>query len=258
MDGWGWVVMVVFSCAALIISLYCLFFMVPVRRFWAHIRSLGGGMKGMESHLRGIEENVSERLAELERNVQEQIDKARDGALEAQERLAEEGREARRELGEVSNELKSLQEELRRTAAESDKMTQGAEKLTRQLRQMRSDFDVLDVELKDSVRQQVAKSFHSVESTVLSALEAIQDEIVFGAAGQTPPKRPSSVQPGPIKPKSGFGSGEGKRHSDGVIRSLFGDSAKTETDGGSADRAEEDEGQEAERDRTGPDSESEK
>jgi len=193
---WHWVVMVCFSCAALIISLYCLFFMVPVRRFLAHIRSLGGGMKGMEAHLESMREEVSARLAELETSTQDQVAQAQEAAESALEKVSEESREARRELNRVRKNLQSLQAELRETAADSSKVSRGASALTTQLQQLRKDFDVLDIELRRSVQREVANSFSSVESTVLSALEAIQGEIVYGTArpsdggnGQ-PPEQP--------------------------------------------------------------------
>ena len=59
-------VLTAFSCLSLVIALYCLLFMVPVKRFWERIRTLGGGLKGIEAHVDGVRSKVSRRLEEVE------------------------------------------------------------------------------------------------------------------------------------------------------------------------------------------------
>lgn len=217
MAQWQWVVLIVFCCASLIISLYCLFFMVPVKRFWERIRSLGGGMEGIEAHVHGVRDEIGRRLSELESSTQQQVAQSRESAQSSLDRLARESRETQRGLEKLRKDLQALQAELRQTAADSMKVAQGVESLTEQLHQLRGDFDALDVELRESVRQLVAGSFNSVESTVLSALEAIQGEIVYGASKSSERPKPFRPDQGRPRPTPPFGRSPGRRSPDNII-----------------------------------------
>ena len=203
MAPWQEMVLIILCCASLIISLWCIFNMVPVKRFSQLIRSLGGGVKGIEAHMDNVRDEIERTLAELENSTQQQVAQVREATEAAVEKVGRESREARRELDRVRNDLQALQAELRGAAGDSRKVSRGVGELTKQLQQLRSDFDVLDVELRESVRQQVANSFTSVESTVLSALEAIQEEIVHGTGaphGRSTPLRPDKRHPSPAAP----------------------------------------------------------
>ncbi len=190
-------IIVVFSVSAVIISLYCLFFMVPVKRFWERIHSLGGGIKGIEEHVRGVREEIAKRLRELERQHEEQVSELGEQARSSTEELRKGDRELRREGDRLRNELQSLQAEVRQAISANAKLTQRADALTTELSQLRNDFEALGAELRESVRHQVADSFMSVESTILSALDAVQDEMLYGVT-----QPPSSRGPFPARHRS--------------------------------------------------------
>jgi len=208
MEPWQAVVLIVVSIAAFIMSLYCLLFMVPFkrfRRFIERIDSLGGGMKGVENHVDGVREEIKARLTELEEGTRKQLAESRQGASAAADKLIREHREAQRELERMRRDVQSLQAELRAASADTMKASQNSEALTKQLQQLRSDFDALDVELRESVRQLVADSLSTVESTVLSALDAMQEEIFYGTSGSPRPNKPVPPRTEPTRPASVFG-----------------------------------------------------
>lgn len=249
---WQAVVLILFSCASLIIALYCLFFMVPVKRFWERIRSLGGGMKGIEAHIDGVRDETGRGLAELESSMRQHVAQSRESAQTALDRLARESRETHRELEKLRKDLQALQAELRAAAGDSTKVAQGLASLTKQVHQLRNDFDALDVELRQSVRQLVASSFNSVESTVLSALEAIQGEIVYGASKSSDTTKPFRPDQEPPRPTSPFNRGPRRRTPENIITvqplfaGLRGDDGKPESEQGAQDGPEEGESEEAE------------
>jgi ABC-type transporter Mla subunit MlaD len=225
---WEFVVLTLFCCAALIIALYCLFFMVREKRFLERIRSLGGGLKGIESHVNLVRDEISRKLTELESSTQQQVVQTRQTVQDALDRLTRESGDARGELERIRKDLQALRAQLRDTAAESVKVAQGVASVAKQLEQLRSDFDVLDVELRESVRQQVASSFTAVESTVLSALEAIQGEIVYGASRPPDPGKPFRGDQEQPRPGPALSRGAARRPPPNIItvQPLFADLTK--------------------------------
>ncbi len=189
------VVLTILSCSSLIIALYCLIFMVPVKRFWQRIRTLGGGLKGIEAHLNGVRASISQRLEDVENNTREQLETSRRELEESLERIYRANRQTRRELEELRHTVESLQSELHGTSADSRRALQNSESLATRLQQTKDDFEALDAELRQAVRQQVANSFSSVESTVLATLEAIQQEIVYGLSDSSPSARKRPTHP---------------------------------------------------------------
>lgn len=198
LQTWMAVALILASLGALLLSLYCMFFMAPLKSFLKSINSLGGGLKGMQAHLAEVESEIKARLTGLEETGQQKIGEAQEAVQSSVDKVGRETRETRRELEKLRSDVQSLQAELRETAGDARKVAEAAESLTKRLRQMRSDFDGLDTELRESVRQLVSDSFSTVESTVLSALEAVQEEILYsvpGAPGSpkpTPPRRPGT------------------------------------------------------------------
>jgi hypothetical protein len=236
-DTLKYVVLVVLSGFAALAACYCLFFTVKEKAFWARISSLGGGLRGIENHVAGVKEELSNRLDALEKSSAELADALRQQVQAADDRLSKADREAARETDRLRRELQGLQAELREAAAGNARLTQTVETLTNQLRQLRGDLDGLAVELRESVRQQVADSFMSVESTILAALDAVQEEMLYGvnqpAGGPTPlPARRQGARP------AGPGS-EGERQNIISMGPLFaGVSAQRD-----ADPSEEDDGE---------------
>jgi hypothetical protein len=226
LNAWHVAILIVFSVGALIIALYCLFFMVPVKRFWERIGSLGGGLKGMEAHVKGVHDEVSKRLDSLEREAGERHEAISQESSEAAEKLARSDRELHRSLRQLRGDVESLQEELTRTRDHNAKLARSVEALTGQLQQLHSDFDLRGVELRESVRQQVADSFTTVESTILSALDAVQSEMLQSVGlPVTPPKSFSSRRPHPTPARNGDAFSTSARSNIISVGSLFSDTA---------------------------------
>ncbi len=182
-------ILTIFSCASLVIALYCLFFMVPVKRFWERIRTLGGGLKGIEAHVDGMRENVSRRLDELEGKLKADFEERRRENKKTLERLARRSRSNQGDLESLRKDIQELQAELRETAAGAGKVARKVNSLATRLEQIRGDLDAQEAELQRAVQQQVTETFASVESTVLAALESVQEEILYGVSG-APPQSP--------------------------------------------------------------------
>ncbi len=203
LNALGFYILLIFSVAAVLLSSYCLIFMVREKSFWDRIHSLGGSLKGIETHVAGIKDELSARLDAVEKQTTDRAEAARQEAQAAIEKLAKGDRESARELERLRREVQGLQAELREAIAGNGRLTQSVESLTSRLQQVRGDMDGLGVELRESVRQQVADSFTSVESTILSALDAVQEEMLYGVSQQAdastpfPARRPASK---PISP----------------------------------------------------------
>ncbi len=221
------VILVLFSTGALFISFYCLFFTVKEKNFWARIHSLGGGLRGIEAHVAGVKEELSGRLDALEKSTAEQADALRQESGASAEKLTKSDRESAREIERLRRELQSLQAELREAIAGNARLGQAVETLTNQLRQLRGDVDGLGVELRESVRQQVADSFMSVESTILSALDAVQEEMIYGANRPTDGGAPFSARHTGPKPAP---CGEGDRQNIISMGPLFANARRDEVE----------------------------
>jgi hypothetical protein len=199
MQTWLAVVLIITSLTALGLAVYCRIFMAPLERFRERVNALGGGLRGVESHFTGVAGDLQSRVEALEEKT--------DGGIA----------EAGREVETLRRELQALQEQARATAAEATRAAQTADSLAKQLAQFRSDFDALDVELKESVRQLVADSLTTVESTVLAALEAIQEEILHGVPEPVGPPSPFTTRRGPTKPAPAFDPAAARRRRENII-----------------------------------------
>jgi len=234
MQTWLAVVLIITSLTALGLALYCRIFMAPLERFRERVNALGGGLKGIESHFTGVAGELQERVEALEENTSGQITETRASHQKAV-------KEQSRELREVRRELQALQKSLNGTAADASKAAQAAESLARQLAQIRNDFGALDVELRESVRQLVTDSLATVESTVLAALEAIQEEILHGVPAPAAQPTPFGTRRSPSKPASSFDPAAGHRRRENIItvEPLFADMRQKGQQADEADEAEE-------------------
>ncbi|MDP6106987.1 MAG: hypothetical protein QGI33_00935 [Candidatus Brocadiia bacterium] len=145
---------------SLIIALYCVIFMVPVKRFMARIHSLGGGMKGLEAHLSGLKSETDSRIAALEESL-------------AGQTAGVEG-----ELHGLRQELEQLQVAVREDAATAAALGRRVDALVKAMTGVESEFQTVSGELREKLRQEVADSYQGIESSVLSALEAVRDEML--------------------------------------------------------------------------------
>ncbi len=208
MHPWQEVVLIILCCLSTLAAGYCLIYLFPLKGFWQRVNSLGGGLKGIEAHVRGVRDEIEARLTQIEESSRAESEEAKQAIEKSLERVARDGREARRELERIRKDLQSLQAELRETAADARRMSEGVGSVTRELEQLRSDSATLDAELRASVRQLVADSYNSVESTVLSALEAVQEEMLYGTAPTPTPPEPARPRAEPARPGSDFDPGD--------------------------------------------------
>jgi len=220
------VVVLTFVCiASLIVSLYCLFFMVPVKRFYERMRSLGGGIKGVESHMKGVMEKLQQRIEESEQKAQEAIQK-QNNSLER--RLNQESRSLHQEVEKLRNRTAQLQDEMARLrqklgaqqdrldnqASQNQELVRAMKSLGSRLRRLQDDFEGIDGELKESTRQFVSDSYQQLEAVVLAALDSIQDQMLRGAGEGNSPFRRGSGGRGPRgqrEPRTGDAEGGGSR-----------------------------------------------
>jgi uncharacterized protein YoxC len=191
---WQAVVLIVLCCSALIISLYCLFFMVPLKRFMEHIDSLGGGVKGVEEHVDGVASEMRERLDAVEKETQELLDeksselrkKIRESTNTLQNRVkstSSTARQASQRLQELSDSVEALKSRLENQENRTEELDEAMKKVSRRLQQLQNDFDSLEGETHQSVQREVNESFRELESTVLASLDAVQKNILRGVPG---------------------------------------------------------------------------
>ena len=147
---------------SLILALYCAIFMVPVKRFMARIHSLGGGMKGLEGHINGLKSETDKRIAA-----------AQDLVLGLCT-----------EVAEIQGELERLRTDVANERAEVEEVNRRLDAVTKGLAAVQTEFGALPTELRENVRQQVSDSYHRMESMMLGALEALQDEMLRETRGR--------------------------------------------------------------------------
>lgn len=210
MPPWLGVVLIITSLTALGLAVYCRVFMAPLQRFRERVSALGGGLKGVEAHFSGVAGELQSRVEELEGGTNARLAEARESLQGAVDGLRRDLREARGDVEKLRRDVQALQGDLRGTASDGMKVAQTADSLAKQLAQLRSDFEALDVELRESVRQLVGDSLATVESTVLAALEAIQEEMLHEVSEPAGPTSPFGARRGPSKPYEP-GSGRGGR-----------------------------------------------
>jgi outer membrane murein-binding lipoprotein Lpp len=202
---WLTVVLIILCLLSLVGVGWCLLFMAPLEKFRKHVNSLGGGMKGIEEHLAEVSTEIHGRLAGLEESSRQKIGETRENVEASLSKLAEDASQFRADLEALGREVAQLRTEHEAAATNGARAIQSLDAVTKQLARLRSDFESLDVELRESVRQLVGESFSTVESTVLSALDAVQEEIVYGISeptGRSPRFRPRQTDPRPPSPHS--------------------------------------------------------
>ncbi|NLW50919.1 MAG: hypothetical protein GXY85_08785 [Candidatus Brocadiaceae bacterium] len=227
MDRWLGVVLIVTSLTALGMATYCLIFMAPLERFRERVNALGGGLKGVESHFSGVAGELQGRVDELEERTSGEMIEAREAWKTAAEAQAAELRQARRNVEALRRDLQSLEEKLEAVAADARKGAQTAEALAKHVGEFRGDFSTLERELREAVRQLVADSLTTVESTVLAALEAVQEEILHDVAAPPGPSSPFSSHRKPTRPSASFDP-DGRRENIITVEPLFSDMRQKE------------------------------
>ncbi|MCD6416995.1 MAG: hypothetical protein J7M08_09920 [Planctomycetes bacterium] len=231
-------ILTAFSCLSLIVALYCLIFMVPVKRFLERIRSLGGGLEGVQTHVRGVRDDIIRRLQAVEGRTEEQLAAGAEDLEKRLRKLHKQGDAAKRRLDTAAKDLESIRDELGATADGARQALQRVETLSSRLEQMRTEFEALEVELREAIRREVTDSFSTVESRALAALDAIQEQILYGAT--------ESGVPPPSAPLRGPGAGARRKRGNIIsVEPLFanprqGEKGQTERNGEQAPPLEED------------------
>jgi len=230
LETWQAVVLIVLCFGSLIIALYCLLFMVPLKSFVSRINSLGGGMKGMRAHLDGVRNETESRIGAIDQFVRGEFDRVRAELRQGLDAAAAGAQQARVQVQRLDGAVQRLQADLRECASDGRKLSEGAGALQKELAEVRSDLGVVEVELRGAVNQLVSDSYQQVEGTVLGALEAMQDEMLRGAARLHRPGYMAAswkpAPPGGVRRPSGRDSG--RRTGSKIIsaKPLFGDLAR--------------------------------
>lgn len=203
---WQAIFLIVLSFGSLVIALYCLLFMVPLKKFVQRIESLGGGMEGIKSHLSGIEAYFEKELQRMESRREERIDhlktvtEERFETVEHKMQDMEKAMERHQNTGNaVGDAMESMQQELQETMSTCANME-------RRLREMRRDMSVQGEETEGKLQKQVRESFYELEATMLSTLEVLRDELLPPKKNGTPhdPASPFS----PVSRKKGLHADE--------------------------------------------------
>lgn len=243
---WQGIFLILLCFGSLGIAIYCLLFMVPVKSFMQRINSLGGGMEGIRSHVDGVRMEVEERIEEVERALGEQLEEVSRRSREDTAQLRKKLRSASQTLRKLDSGVRELREELSRAQTHREDLQRSAKSLGAGVRDLRHDFKALEEELDAQVRQTVAGSYQQIEGTVLSALKAVQKDMLRVSRGLR------KGGPGSTVPRKGRGKGgkkgaqKGKSKSDrqqepGKIISaepLFGESHYEKPEGGGEAEAE--------------------
>jgi len=157
-----------------------------------------------------VRKQIDDRISEHAAEVQDCLNTCRGEAEGRLDKLARGLRGAQRAVESLRTDLQSLQAELRGTGAEGRKLGQAVSRLAEQVRQLQDDMQTLDLKTDESVRRRVSEAFAEVESTVLSALEAVHEEIVrdvsYGSSPESGPTLPGGH--GDMGPAPGNGSRE--------------------------------------------------
>ena len=180
--GWQGIVLIVLCFASLIIALYCLFFMVPLRQFVERINSLGGGMKGIQAHVDGLRTATEKRIETIEAAMRQDLARTR-SELEANlNAVAENLRKAQAGLQRLEQAAQGLQAEIRENASDARKLSSALQSARSEWEDLRNDFQALEVKLTGSLRQIALDSWRELEGAALSALESVQDEMLRGTS----------------------------------------------------------------------------
>ena len=200
---WQWVLLMVLCFGSLIIGLYCLLFMVPLKSFVERINSLGGGMKGIRTHVDGVKSETEQQIVAAQEHMEERLSEAQTGLRDAIESVADTAGQAHEAIVRLDRAAQSLQAAVRENAADARDLSASLGAAHKELEELKSDFAALHAELRGSVSRMVGEYYQRVEGTVLSALETVKDEMLRGAGPRPPRDRSPSAALTPASPFSG-------------------------------------------------------
>ncbi len=203
---WQAIFLIFLSFGSLIIALYCLLFMVPLKKFVQRIESLGGGMEGIKSHLSGIEAYFEKELQRMESSRAERIDHLKTVTEERFEAVERKMQDMEKTLQRQENTGNALGESMESMQQELQETMSTCANMERRLREMRRDMSVQGEETEGKLQKQVRESFYELEATMLSTLEVLRDELLPPKKDGTPHDSASSFSP--VSRKKGPHAGE--------------------------------------------------
>ena len=194
LETWQAVVLILLCFGSLIIALYCLFFMVPLKSFVRRINSLGGGVRGIRAHVDGVRKDTEHRIGAVEHLLRDELTRMHSELQDSLEAVAQRAGEAQSGLQRLDRTVQRFQADLRQHPSDGRRLSEALAQMHKDLAELRNDLDVVETELRGSVGQFVSDSYKQLEGTVLSALEVLQDEMLRGAsklrrAGDSAPSR---------------------------------------------------------------------
>lgn len=178
MPAWQAIFLILLSFGSLGIALYCLLFMVPLKKFVQRIESLGGGMDGIKRHLDGVEAYFEKELQQIRSSGAGAIDEVR---TENKQRLVDVEKKMH-DVADAVARLRSGREELEKSIHTANKglaeSKAGWEEIEARLRELQHDISVMAEETEGKLQRQVKESFYELEATVLATLEVLRDELL--------------------------------------------------------------------------------
>ncbi len=175
---WQAIFLIVLCFGSLAASLYCIFFMVPLRSFMKHVNSLGGGMEGIRSHVEGVREEIDTRLNELEEDLHTALAEHKEGVSNSvadAERIASGNKEQLESLADTVQELKQT---LANTRDDLQELDDQLTTLRTRHASLNSNVQGLEGEIEGAVQKTVRDAYANLEGSILGALEALQDEML--------------------------------------------------------------------------------
>ena len=228
---WQAVLLIVLSFGSLGVALYCLFFMVPLKSFVHHIDSLGGGMEGIRSYVDGIRSDIENRIQQLEGDIREQLDAHRQELSERVSSVTQVARDAEAALRELDQKVQKLQADLREDEKDVRQVLTQMDSARSEITELRNDLKTAEEKMRGTLNQMVADSYRKVESTVISALGALQDQLVQPADASSHRNGHPFAQDRGSRESSGRGNRKAKTNEDKIISAepLFGEPAPRAT-----------------------------
>jgi archaellum component FlaC len=179
LETWQAIFLILLCFTSLIIALYCLFFMVPLKSFMNRINSLGGGMEGMRAHLQGIRNKIEKQISAMESDISRKREDDREEFIAGITDLRHATARLEQKLQESERTANSLQANIKDSTVRTRNLASEVKAIREDLNELQNDFAVFREELNGSLRQMVSNSYMELEATVLSSLEAIQEEILW-------------------------------------------------------------------------------
>lgn len=181
---WQAVFLIILCFGSLAASLYCIFFMVPLRSFMKHVNSLGGGMEGIRSHVEGVREKIETRLDKLEEELQETLDTHKKEVANKTTRMEETANVNKQRIDDVDEAIETLKDSVGASQEQFDDLNERLQTLRTRQASLNSDVQALEGEIEGAVQKSVRDAYNSLEGSILGALEALQDEMLRPAGSR--------------------------------------------------------------------------